>query len=235
MKTFLKTGCIVCALFLLGALFYEWIYPEIFITASTRADEGPIESLPTDTPVVALTFDTVSGSDTTAQILDILETNQIPAAFFITGAWADAHPEDVKQIAEAGHILGSSGENHKNMVQLSNTEYEHELTALHQKIKDLTGLDMTFFRPPYDASTPQLIHIAKNCGYTTVGWSCDSMDWKDYGTEAIINAVCRNSELKNGAIIRMHLGTENTAEALEAIILNLKERGYDFVPLSEFL
>ena len=77
MKTFLKTGCIVCALFLLGALFYEWIYPEIFITASARADEGPIESLPTDTPVVALTFDTVSGSDTTAQILDILETNQI--------------------------------------------------------------------------------------------------------------------------------------------------------------
>lgn len=235
MKTFLKTGCIVCALFLLGALFYEWIYPEIFITASARADEGPIESLPTDTPVVALTFDTVSGSDTTAQILDILETNQIPAAFFITGAWADAHPEDVKQIAEAGHILGSSGENHKNMVQLSNTECEHELTALHQKIKDLTGLDMTFFRPPYGASTPQLIHIAKNCGYTAVGWNCDSMDWKDYGTEAIINAVCRNSELKNGAIIRMHLGTENTAEALEAIILNLKERGYDFVPLSEFL
>lgn len=46
MKTFLKTGCIVCALFLLGALFYEWIYPEIFITASARADEGPIESFP---------------------------------------------------------------------------------------------------------------------------------------------------------------------------------------------
>ena len=121
------------------------------------------------------------------------------------------------------------------MVQLSNTECEHELTALHQKIKNLTGLDMTFFRPPYGASTPQLIHIVKNCGYTAVGWSCDSMDWKDYGTEAIVNAVCRNSELKNGAIIRMHLGTENTAEALEAIILNLKERGYDFVPLSEFL
>ena len=136
MKTFLKTGCIICALFLLGTLFYEWIYPDIFITASARADEGPIEFLPTDAPVVALTFDTVSESDTTSQILDILETNQVPATFFITGAWADAHPEDVKQIAEAGHILGSSGENHKNMVRLSDAECEHELAALHQKIKD---------------------------------------------------------------------------------------------------
>ena len=235
MKTFLKTGCIICALFLLGTLFYEWIYPDIFITASARADEGPIEFLPTDAPVVALTFDTVSESDTTSQILDILETNQVPAAFFITGAWADAHPEDVKQIAEAGHILGSSGENHKNMVRLSDAECEHELAALHQQIKDLTGLDMTFFRPPYGASTPRLIHLVKSCGYTAIGWSCDSMDWKDYDSEAIINAVCRNSQLKSGAIIRMHLGTENTPEALKAIILNLKERGYDFVPLSEVL
>ena len=143
MKTFLKTGCIICALFLLGTLFYEWIYPDIFITASARADEGPIEFLPTDAPVVALTFDTVSESDTTSQILDILETNQVPAAFFITGTWADAHPEDVKQIAEAGHILGNSGENHKNMVRLSDAECEHELAALHQKIKDLTGLDLS--------------------------------------------------------------------------------------------
>ena len=235
MKTFLKTGCIICALFLLGTLFYEWIYPDIFITASARADEGPIEFLPTDAPVVALTFDTVSESDTTSQILDILETNQVPATFFITGAWADAHPEDVKQIAEAGHILGSSGENHKNMVRLSDAECEHELAALHQKIKDLTGLDMTFFRPPYGASTPRLIHLVKSCGYTAIGWSCDSMDWKDYDSEAIINAVCRNSQLKSGAIIRMHLGTENTPEALKAIILKLKERGYDFVPLSEVL
>jgi len=234
MKIFLKTGCVVCTAFLLTALFYEWIFPEIFITASASADEQPIRRLDSDAPVLALTFDTLADGDTTDLILDILEKHRIQAAFFVTGAWTDAHPDDIKKIAAAGHTLGSSGENHKNMLQLTEEECRSELLTLHQKIKDLTGIDMCLFRPPYDACTPELIRTAKKCGYTTLSWDCDSMDWKGYSAEAVVNAVCRNSRLTKGSIIRMHLGTENTVEALETIIQNLKERGYDFVPLSEF-
>ena len=120
------------------------------------------------------------------------------------------------------------------MLQLTEEECRSELLTLHQKIKDLTGIDMALFRPPYDACSPELIRTAKKYGYTTLSWDCDSMDWKGYSAEAVVNAVCRNSRLTKGSIIRMHLGPENTVEALETIIRNLKERGYDFVPLSEF-
>lgn len=234
MKIFLKTGCVVCTAFLLTALFYEWIFPEISVTASANADEQPVRRLDSDTPVLALTFDVLGDGDTVDLILDILEKYQIRAAFFVTGAWVDTHPDDIKKIADAGHTLGSSGENHKNMLQLTENECCDELLTLHEKIKNLTGIDMHLFRPPYDACTPELIHTAKKCGYTTLSWDCDAMDWKGYSVEAVVNAVCRNSRLKNGSIIRMCLGPENTAEALETIIQNLKERGYDFVPLSEF-
>ena len=71
-------------------------------------------------------------------------------------------------------------------------------------------------------------------GIRDSSWDCESMDWKGYTAEAVVNAVCRNSRLIKVSIIRMHLGPENTVEALETIIRNLKERGYDFVPLSEF-
>ena len=61
MKIFLKTGCIVCALFLLGALFYEWIHSNIYITTSAHPDPHPISHLNTEQPVIALTFDTAAG------------------------------------------------------------------------------------------------------------------------------------------------------------------------------
>ena len=73
MKIFLKTGCIVCALFLLGALFYEWIHSNIYITTSAHPDPHPISHLNTEQPVIALTFDTAAGSDSTDKILDILD------------------------------------------------------------------------------------------------------------------------------------------------------------------
>ena len=60
MKIFLKTGCIVCALFLLGALFYEWIHSNIYITTSAHPDPHPISHLNTEQPVIALTFDTAA-------------------------------------------------------------------------------------------------------------------------------------------------------------------------------
>ena len=63
----------------------------------------------------------------------------------------------------------------------------------------------------------------------------DSLDWKDYGTESIINTVLNHKHLGNGSIILMHNGAKYTKDALEAIILGLKEKGYELVPISELI
>ena len=44
-----------------------------------------------------------------------------------------------------------------------------------------------------------------------------------------------NSKLTNGSIILIHNGTENTALSLEMIIKNIKEKGYEIVPVSELI
>lgn len=44
-----------------------------------------------------------------------------------------------------------------------------------------------------------------------------------------------NSKLENGSIILMHNGTENTALSLDMIISNIKEKGYEIVPVSELI
>lgn len=63
----------------------------------------------------------------------------------------------------------------------------------------------------------------------------DSLDWKDYGAESIINTVCNHKELGPGTIILCHNGAKYTAQALDEMITKLKEQGYEFVPISQLI
>lgn len=63
----------------------------------------------------------------------------------------------------------------------------------------------------------------------------DSLDWKDYGSDAIIKKVLEHKHLGNGSIILMHNGAKYTPDALESVILGLKEKGYELVPISELI
>ena len=63
----------------------------------------------------------------------------------------------------------------------------------------------------------------------------DSLDWKDYGVDSIINTVVNHKHLGNGSIILCHNGAKYTAQALDAMITDLKEKGYTLVPISELI
>ncbi len=235
MKIFLKTGCIVCTCFLIAALFCEWVLPEITITTASDGHDTPIRSVQTSRMEISLTFDISGGNADISQILDVLEKHQIHASFFVTGEWADRYPEDIKKIAAAGHDLGNHTENHKNMRQLSDEEQRDEIMSLHTKIKQLTGTDMKFFRPPYGDYNRQVMASARECGYKTVLWNCDSLDWKDYGADAIVETLRSHPSLDKGSIILMHNHTRYTAAALDSVLTTLKEMGYRVIPLSEFI
>ena len=63
----------------------------------------------------------------------------------------------------------------------------------------------------------------------------DSLDWKDYGEQNIIDTVLDNKSLQNGSIILCHNGAKYTADALEKVITGLQEKGYQIVPVSELI
>lgn len=71
--------------------------------------------------------------------------------------------------------------------------------------------------------------------YFTSVTSVDSLDWKDYGAEDIVNRVVNSDKLKNGAIVLMHNGAKYTADALETVIKGLQDKGYELVPISELI
>ena len=94
---------------------------------------------------------------------------------------------------------------------------------------------MMLFRPPYGDYDDRVILNAKENGYYTVQWSVDSLDWKDYGADSIIDTVLNHKNLDNGAIILCHNNAKYTAEALERLITGLKEKGYEIVPVSDLI
>jgi len=145
------------------------------------------------------------------------------------------YPEDVKAILADGHDLGNHSENHKQMSQLSAEQCRTEIQKAHDRIKELTGVEMNLFRPPYGDYNNTLVDVCKDMGYHCVQWDIDSLDWKDYGSDAIIKKVLEHKHLGNGSIILMHNGAKYTPAALEAVILGLKEKGYELVPISELI
>lgn len=195
----------------------------------------PIYCVQTDKPQVALSFDAAWGNEDTAQIMDILAKHNIKVTFFMTGGWVESFPEDVKYIASQGHDLGNHSENHKNMSQLSDEEIRSELQKVHDKVKALTGQDMTLFRPPYGDYDDQVVTVSRDMGYYPVQWDVDSLDWKDYGTESIIKTVLNHKHLGNGSIILMHNGAKYTPAALDAVITGLQDAGYELVPISQLI
>ncbi|GFI62505.1 peptidoglycan-N-acetylglucosamine deacetylase [Clostridiales bacterium] len=151
------------------------------------------------------------------------------------GYWVDKYPDEVKKIAEAGHDLGNHSATHPHMSQLSKEQIKTELNNTGAKVKALTGVDMDLFRAPFGEYTNNVISAAEECGYYTVQWDIDSLDWKEYGTESEINQVLNHKHLGNGSIILFHNDAKYTPEALGTIIKGLKDKGYEIVPISELI
>ncbi len=222
-------------LLLIGAMIYIPYQTITSVSSGTSNRELPIYCVGTDEKKVALSFDAAWGNEDTQILLDILAKYDVHATFFMTGGWIESYPEDVKAIFAAGHDLGNHSENHKQMSKLSRDDCIEELMGPHEKVQELTGYDMCLFRPPYGDYNDNLIQSAEACGYYTIQWSVDSLDWKDYGVDNIVNTVLNHKNLDDGAIILMHNGAKYTKDALERVIVGLKEQGYTIVPISELI
>ena len=218
---------------LVGTIFFgEDTVPASALVESRRLT---IYCVQTEAPKVSLSFDAAWGNEDTNDLLSILAKHNIKTTFFMTGGWVESYPEDVKAISDAGHDLGNHSENHKQMSQLSAEECKDEIQKVHDKVKELTGKDMFLFRPPYGDYNDTLIEAANGLGYHVIQWDVDSLDWKDYGADAIVSKVVDHPHLGNGSIILMHNGATYTKDALEQVITGLTDKGYEIVPISELI
>ncbi len=211
------------------------LFPEtVAVSASKR--KLPIYCVDTQgKPQISISFDAAWGADDTDALLEILKTNDVKATFFLCGYWVDKYPEEVKKIYEAGNDIGNHSNTHPHGSQLSLEENKKNIMDCHNKIKALLNIEPILYRPPFGEYNDTVITAAEECGYYPIQWDVDSLDWKELGTDHEINQVLNHKHLGNGSIILFHNDAKYTPEVLDTIIKNLKEKGYEIVPISQLI
>jgi len=198
---------------------------------------------------VALTFDDGPDETWTPQILAELERLRAPATFFVIGEDSVAHPGLLRRIVADGNEIGNHSYTHPNMAELPPIGARIEINATQRLIEAYTGRSTRLFRAPYfgdaepttaDELGPAL--IAQQHGYTIVGLHVDAEDWQRPGVPQIVanvmSGVTHATAQRSENVILLHDGGGNRAQtvaALPLIITQLRQAGFEIVPLSQLI
>ena len=195
-------------------------------------DTQVISEVPTTHKVVAITIDDGPNYKATPEILAVLKAKNVRATFFVLGQNAEALPGLVAQEVADGHEIGAHTYSHPSLPKLSPQKVAEEFEKAEKAITAIAPRP-TLFRPPGGFYNSQVTEIARQRGYTVVLWSIDPRDWSCPPAANVVDKVL--AEIKPGSIILLHDGQYPlpTPQALGIIIDRLRERGYEFVTVSE--
>jgi peptidoglycan/xylan/chitin deacetylase (PgdA/CDA1 family) len=222
----------------------------LLVAGATPAEAATVAGCPTptgkritDTPAtypktVALTFDDGPNPTWTPQVLAVLARHHVHGTFFVIGKRAEAYPDVLQRIVDAGHVVGNHTWDHptvgRDMYSLTAAQLVTEFDPTTALIKDATGRPVCFFRSPQgkDAS-PTIRRTATDRGQTVTGYYTASDYLQPDGPDP--QWVTRIEQRLEGRgdhpILLMHDGgvyRGNSVRALDAVISWYAARGYVF-------
>ena len=181
--------------------------------------------------VIYLTFDAGYENGCTAQILDVLAEQQVPAAFFLVGNYLEQNPELVRRMVQEGHTVGNHTYHHYDMSRISDpAAFREELESLERLYTRITGAQMAkYYRPPQGIYSEENLKMAQELGYRTVFWSLAYVDWNNDAQPTSEQAFAKLlPRIHNGAVVLLHSTSETNANILRELLLRWKEAGYRF-------
>lgn len=129
--------------------------------------------------------------------------------------------------------FGSHSNTHPHVNNLSYEKNVEEIEKSNDKIENIIGKRTKLYRAPYGEYNNTVIKSATDKGYYTIQWSLDTLDYTGLTGSEMWNRL--DSKLSSGDIILMHNGTKHTADSLDMLLNNIKQKGYDVVPVSELI
>ena len=180
---------------------------------------------------IALTFDDGPNTVVTPAVLERLKKYDVVATFFVNGSNISEDSVAVmKKACEMGCEIENHSQNHLKMSELDADKIKAEIESTDKLVEKYTGRKPQFFRPPYIAVSG-LMHETVDkpfiCGFCPDDW--DKSVTKEVTARKVIE------ETKDGQIILLHDSAHNmkSAQALDEIIPALKQKGFEFITVSE--
>ncbi len=183
---------------------------------------------------VVLTFDDGPWPVNTPSVLKALDDECTKAVFFPIGKHASYHPEILRQVAAAGHTVGSHTWSHANLNskkmtdQLAKDELEKGFSAV--KLA-LGAAPSPFFRFPQLQHGPVAMAYLSSRNVAVFSCDLDSFDFRSKDAAQVVNTVMTKLDKQGKGIILMHDFQKHTAEALPTLLQRLKAGGYKVVQM----
>ncbi len=203
-------------------------------------EDGAVLHGPRGSGVVALTFDACPTSHVpgfSPEIMDRLRAEGIPATFFVSGRWAEAHPRELGQLAAVPFFeIALHGYRHHHLREGSLDAAVSEIEDGRQALLRLGQTPQPLFRPPYGDHPPLLAEAARHTGVTAVLWDVAPGDPDPHETARDLERDVL-TRVQGGSIIVLHVNGRGvaTAAALPAILAGIRQRGLQFVTASALL
>lgn len=174
---------------------------------------------------VWITFDDGPDPLTTPLLLDCLARHGVRAGFFLIGDKACRHPELVRAIAAAGHLIGNHSQTHPagRFWSLLPAAMWLEIAGCQQSLTEILGTAPRLFRPPVGHHNPFVWPPLQTLGLTMLLWNCRGFDAVLRDPVAVRR--CLEARVKPGAIVLMHEGRADAGELLEQVLQMLADRG----------
>jgi peptidoglycan/xylan/chitin deacetylase (PgdA/CDA1 family) len=182
---------------------------------------------------VVLTFDD-GPWPTTPAVLKALADECTKAVFFPIGLHTTYHPEILKQVAAAGHTIGSHTWSHAHLDSKKLTEQQarDEIEKGFSAVKMALGAaPAPFFRFPALAHTQATLGYLGSRNIAMFSCDIDSFDFKSSSPEQVIQNVMTKLDKQGKGVILMHDLQKHTAAALPTLLRRLKTGGYKVVQM----
>jgi peptidoglycan/xylan/chitin deacetylase (PgdA/CDA1 family) len=193
---------------------------------------------------VVLTFDDGPWPNNTPKVLAALARHCTKAVFFPIGLHATYEPDLLKQVAAAGHTVGSHTWCHQNLSRTKGSclingkrqvveynfkdEIEKGISAVSWA---LGGPIAPFFRFPALQQPPEALTYLGQRNVGIFSTDFDSFDFKMRRPEQVRKSVMEKLKKHGKGIVLMHDFQHATADAIGQILDDLKAGGYRVVQM----
>jgi peptidoglycan/xylan/chitin deacetylase (PgdA/CDA1 family) len=191
------------------------------------------ETLPLRDHEAVLSFDDGPLPRYSNQVLAILASQCVKATFFTIGRMAQAFPDGVKRLRDAGHTIGTHSQSHplsfeRMPIEKVAQEVDDGIVSVKAALGDDKDL-APFFRIPGLLRSPQVDEFLASRGLMT--WSADFLadDWRNVSPARVAKLALSRLEAKGKGVLLLHDIHARTVAALPTILRDLKARGFRIV------
>lgn len=200
------------------------ISSQLFLKTLCRGDSGGGK--------IAITFDDGPHGERTGEILKLLRRYSCRASFFLIGKKAEQDPGLVERIIEEGHLVGNHSYSHSSFFPLYRpSRIRKEVERTNHILEAAGSQPITYFRPPFGVTNPNVASGLKASGMKVAGWSIRSFDTRNQEASIVVRRIL--NRMRAGEVILLHETSSHILEILEHLLPEIEAAGLRCVRLDE--